>query len=242
MNNQGSSNPKDLSSGVASLIDIFFFVLLVVLGVAVMWGVPKITDPGAKASLAGALFGSSAVLLANWINRLNEHHKARSSLTEQRTKLKTLIAAELVNLAVGLIETKELMDAAVTAMSSGGTGPGSVDMAKCFPRNTPMTDSLGASLLILDGPAIDALAMLRVNLAETRKTMESNARIVGSHFGLSLSAATVLSRAVGHDMTVLADVVDHIAPNRRFKLNDTGEPQLLNELLRQKAKDPSQLD
>jgi hypothetical protein len=72
--------------------------------------------------------------------------------------------------------------------------------------------------------------------------MESHARIVGSHFGLSLSAATVLSRAVGHDMTVLADVVGHIATNRRLKLNDTDKPQLLEELLRQKAKDPSQLD
>ena len=88
---------------IVGWIDFALFVALVALSLWVMVCRPWGLDPAATASLAGALFGSGAVLLANWINRANEQRKTADELEHKRTKLKAIITAELVNVTAGLL-------------------------------------------------------------------------------------------------------------------------------------------
>lgn len=78
----------------------------------------------------------------------------------------------------------------------------------------PFTDSLGTKLLVLKKGAIDAIAILRSNLAVTRQSMDEMA--AGARFGLL--KAISLSNGLGHDMTVLAEAFTHIAPTRKLRI------------------------
>lgn len=131
----------------------------------------------------------------------------------RRTQLKTLIAAEMVNVAAGLIDAKSLVDAALTTLNAGGHVPDQTNLSSYLPRPMPFSDSLGAELLTLESPATDALATLRSNLAITRMTMESIS-LGRERFGLLTIIA--LANGLGHDMAVLADAFEHIAPTRQL--------------------------
>jgi len=215
-------------------IDLVLFGALIMSGLAVVvcrpWGI----DPAAAASLAGALFGAAALLLGNWINRVNENFKTANKLAGQIDKLKTLIASELVDVAIGLLSAKQLVDAAIVSLQAGGPVTPTPDMSPYRPRQMPFTDALGVELLSLDGVTIDALAILRSNLALTRQSMDEIA--AGANFGLL--KATSLSNALGHDMRVLSDAFTHIAPHRRLILEGAGLPELVTEILRRAAQPP----
>jgi hypothetical protein len=224
-------------------IDLALFVALIAFGLWVIWTRPLALDAAAAASLAGALFGGAAVLLGNWINRSNERQKADVELEQKCTKLMTLIAAELVNVTAGLLDAKRLMDAAITTLKAGGAGVGQVDMNQYLPRGMPFTESLGVELLMLESPAVDALTTLRSNLAQTRRAMEGTAGPVKATFGLSLTTATALSNALAHDMTVLSEAFEHIAPTRKLILPGGEKPKLVTEILKlaaQPPRDPTQ--
>ncbi|SDD17294.1 hypothetical protein SAMN05216345_106307 [Cupriavidus sp. YR651] len=214
-------------------IDLVLFGALIMSGLAVVvcrpWGI----DPAAAASLAGALFGAAALLLGNWINRVNEKFKAEKKLADQIDKLKTLIASELVDVAIGLMSAKQLVDAAIVSLQAGGPVTQTLDISPYRPRQMLFTDTMGVELLSLDEATIDALAILRSNLALTRQSMEEIA--ADANFGLL--KATSLSNALGHDMRVLSDAFTHIAPHRRLILEDA-EPELVTEILRRAAQPP----
>lgn len=70
--------------------------------------------------LAGALFGGAGLLLGNWINRFNDRLKASKEQTAEVGKLKAMIAAELIDMACGLISAKQLIDAAIVNLEAGG--------------------------------------------------------------------------------------------------------------------------
>ncbi len=79
----------------------------------------------------------AAILAGNWINRLRVQRQVVQDFDEQRKKLKTLIAAELVTVAIGLIDTKESVDSAVTAAEAGGLVTNAVDLTLYRPRPMP---------------------------------------------------------------------------------------------------------
>ena len=191
-----------LVTKIMNHIDLVLFVALVAFGGYVLacrpWGIGH--DQAAAAGLAGALFGGTALLLGNWINRANDRFKAAQEQAGQVEKLKALIAAELVDVACGLMSAKQLVDVAVTSLHVGGPVSETLDMSLYRPRQMPFTDSLGTKLLALEKGAIDAIATLRSNLAVTRQGMDDVT--AGARFGLL--KATSRSNGLSHDMTVLA--------------------------------------
>ena len=220
---------------VMTYVDLLLFVLLIVAGWYVVacrpWGV----DQAAAAGLAGALFGGAALLLGNWINRANDRFKAAQEQAGQIEKLKILIAAELVDVACGLMSAKQLVDAAIISLRAGGPVSETLDMSLYRPRLMPFTDSLGPKLLALEKGAIDAITTLRSNLAVTRQSMDEVT--AGARFGLL--KATSLSDGLGHDMTILAEVFTHIAPTRKL-LPLGAKPELVTEVLNRAAQPPQQ--
>jgi hypothetical protein len=112
-------------------------------------------DLGAAAGLAGALFGGAALLLGNWINRFNDRLKAAQEQAAEVGKLK--IAAELVDVACGLMSAKQLVDAAIVVLQAGGPVSETLDMSAYRPRQMPFTDSLGTKLLALEQRAARTL-------------------------------------------------------------------------------------
>lgn len=214
-------------------IDLLLFVVLIGAGGYVMEYRPCGLDQAAAAGLTGALFGGAALLLGNWVNRYNDRVKAEQDQASQVEKLKAMIAAELVDVALGLMRAKQLVDAAIIILRAGGPVSATLDMSPYRPRQMPFTDSLGTKLLALGNGAIDAIATLRSNLAVTRLSMDEVT--AGAHFGLL--KATSLSDGLGHDMTILAEVFTHIAPNRMLRMPDK-EPGLVTEILKRAAQAP----
>lgn len=91
---------------------------------------------------------------------------------------------------------------------------------------------------MLETPAVDALTTLRSNLAQTHRSMEGRAETVKATFGLSMTIATSLSNGLAHDMTVLVEAIEHIAPTRKLALPGN-EPELATEIQRRAAQPPT---
>lgn len=182
----------------------------------------------------GALFGGAAVLGGNWINRRNERQRASEDLERRRSALKTLIAAELAIAAVGHIGARDLIDAALESKQAGGPVGDTLDMRPYTPRDMPFTDNLGVELLALEQPAIDALAMLRSNLAITRMRMEA---ITEGRERFGLLQIMALANAIRFDLGILADAFAHISPTRTLALPDQ-PAELATTLLRRLAAPP----
>jgi hypothetical protein len=218
---------------IVGLSDPVLLVALIACGIWFVAYRPWGLDPSAGASLAGALFGGAAVLLGNWINRATSRHRTIRETEDRRIKLKTLIAAELVGVAVGLIGAKKLMDAAIISSMAQGSVATKLDMDRYRPRAMPFTESLGTELLLLEHQAIDALTTLRSNLAITQHEMDEIT--AGATFGLL--KATTLSNGLGHDMTVLAETLERIAPTRKLRLTGK-EPELAINILKRAAQPP----
>lgn len=191
---------------------------------------PAGLDMPSAAALAGALFGGAALLLGNGIARLNERSRADRERGERVAKMRALIAAELVDVAAGLLDAHKLLQAAVTSLQAGGPVSTSQDLTAWCPRALPYTFSLGVDLLHLDQPAIDALVSPRANLTLTRQSMDAIS--AGARFGLL--SATQLAQMLAHDLGLLATVFDHIAPSRELELPGKA-PELATVILRRAA-------
>jgi hypothetical protein len=214
--------------------DLALFAVLVALALWVIVYPVHGFDPSAPAALAGALFGGAALLLGNWINRYNVSNAAEAELEHRREKLKTLLAAELVNVATSLIDAKRFVDAALTSLGAGGSVGGQQDMTWIMPPR-PFSDRLDLELLILGIPAIDALVTLRSNLLKTGRAMES---ITEGRDSFGWLRVTALSRGLAHDMKVLAEALGHIAPERQFVM-DGKPPELVISILKRIAAEPA---
>jgi hypothetical protein len=214
--------------------DLVLFAVLVAGGFWIILCPIHGFDPGASAALAGALFGGAALLLGNWINRYSQSQAAEDELEQRRIKLRTLLAAELVNVAASLIDAKRFVDAALTTLNAGGTLGQQQDMTWLMPPR-PWNDRLDLELLILGRPAIDALMTLRSNLFKTGRAMEA---ITEGRDGFGWLRVTALSSGLALDMTVLIKVFEHIAPNRKFVL-DGKPPELVTSILKRLATEPA---
>ncbi len=221
-------------SRLVGWIDLVLFLALIAFGLWVVVCQPWKLDGAAAASLAGAVFGGAALLLGNWINRSSDRHKSEHEQLQRVEKIKALIAAELVDVAIGLMDAKKLMDAAIVSLNAGGPVATTLDMSRYRPRTMSFTDGLGAELLALEKASIDALTTLRSNLAVTRQAMDEITD--GANFGLL--KATSLSNGLGHDMTVLSETFGHIAPDRKLQLPGK-DPEPIRAILVTAAKPPA---
>ncbi|MDE1894280.1 MAG: hypothetical protein KGM46_11545 [Pseudomonadota bacterium] len=81
------------------MIEVAVFIFAVAIGLVLAVCRPWGLDQAAAATLAGALFGGAAVVLGNGLNRWEDWRKRKNRVKS----LKTLIAAELVDVACGLL-------------------------------------------------------------------------------------------------------------------------------------------
>ena len=174
---------------------------------------------------AGALF---AMLIVDWRQRT----MAEFALSRRIENTKKLIASELVNVAVGMIDSKRTVDIAVVTVRDGGALPSTENFAREMPRAMPFTGSLGPELLILDGNAIDALVTLKANM---ERTAEGMIEITSGRRPFGMLTAQQISGGIAHDMGILAQCFEHFAPSRKLKLARDIEPELATELLRRYA-------
>jgi hypothetical protein len=212
-------------------------VLVVVLvAAAYLWWPRNRTDAEVGATLAGALFGGAAVLLGNWINRWNEQQRAAEvtrraaeDLERRRYQLKSLIAAELSDVAAGLLGALQFATAARAGVLQRG-GPLPVNMSMHLPRAMPFTFSLGEGLWVLEPLAINALATVRANLTVLRSTMED----VTAGEGAGWSDVNRLLNTLRHTMVELAKAFDQIAPAHMLRAEDK-PPERASLILRRAA-------
>jgi len=183
-------------------------------------------------ALGGALVGAAGALLAMLVVDWRQRIAAEEALRMRLENARMLITAELVNVAMGLIASKKTMDIAVSTVTGGGTVPTSENLSREMPRTMPLTDSLAADLLILDPASIDALVTLKSNL---ERTGEGMLEVTSGRRQFGLFAAQQLSAALAHDMTILGECFEKIAPKRMFKLNGEAAPELASTALRRLA-------
>ncbi|MEM5405126.1 hypothetical protein [Paraburkholderia unamae] len=210
---------------IAGINDLWVCVTLS--AIAVWLAASQKLDVDAVATLSGALFGGAAILLGNWTNRYGERIRAAEERQERGDVLKKLIAAELVNVAAGLFDANEIVDSAVQTREAGGHVPDRFDMTSYLPREMPFTDNLGVELLVFEHPVIDALATLRGNLVLTRRAMQA---VTEGRAAFGLIQAKSLSASIKHDMAILAEAFNNVAPNRKVQLGD-GPAELAVDIL-----------
>lgn len=215
-----------------AISDLMLFVVLAGCGAWVMGTQYQRPDAAAAAALAGALFGGSAILLGNWITRFNDRRRMADERDDQCAKLKTLIAAELVNVAAGLIGSKEYFHAAAEHARTGGVLPPQPDLEHCLPRDMPFLVAAGTELLLLDQPSVDALVTLRGNLALTSAAIGS---IADGRDRFGILRVGAVSTSLSNDLEILAQAFEHIAPARMLKLPGQDAAELVSVLLRRVA-------
>jgi hypothetical protein len=197
-----------------------------------LFGLSAENNAALSGALGGALLGAAGALVAMLIVDWRQRAAAADALSERKRNAEKLITAELVNAAFAMIATKRNLEEDLEDANRGVTLPTTKHFGRDMPRAMPLTDGLGADLLILDSEAIDALVTLKSNMARSGEAMEevtSGRRPYGGWVAGQLSAA------LRHDMSVLAECFDKFAPTRKFKLAVGSKPELASEALRRFA-------
>jgi hypothetical protein len=176
--------------------------------------------------LGGSLIGAAAILSGVLFDRQQRRADDLLSKAEDRRKLKAIIAAELVNVAAGLIGAKNFLDSAVHETSTGRSVP-SADLFRHLPRPMPFTDNLGVELLLLSQREVDVLATLCSNLAISKMSI---GREIERGETVGWLACKKIQGGVRHDMAILAEAFTELAPERKLTLGGNG-PELASTLL-----------
>ena len=211
---------------------------LVVVGLAglaivlMLIGPPQRLEADMWGTLVGAMLGASAAMLGAKLERSQSNTDRKAEEDVRRKKVKTLVAAELVNVAAGLLDANRVLRAAVRQIEATRQPVQGYDMTATI-RPMPFTDSLGTDLLVLSEPELDVICALRSNLAITQQTMRD---IMDEHEHFTLLPATNLRNSVAHDMEILAQAFDALAPTRKLPFEGK-PPELVANLLRRLAAD-----
>lgn len=182
-------------------------------------------EPPLIGALAGALIGGAATMLGTFIGRL----QSRGEKLARVRSLRTLIATELVNVSLGYIQACDLIGTTLRAIVRHELRPDILDFSKVLPREMPFTAAIGTELLLLSEREIEVLSTLASNIVRTRAQMRDM-----STNPFSLLSGTALANAVAHDMTILGQAFERIAPERQLQPVG-GEPELASALLRRLA-------
>jgi hypothetical protein len=227
------------------VIDLALCVILVVIASFLPRWKPYGWDAASVSTLVGALAGAAALLLGNWINRINDAKRAEAeskareetealrreaevqrkeaARAERLAKVKALVTARLVAVALKLIHTKRLADAALTSQAH-------VDselLLSTLPEGTGLLRDLGAELLELEPADLDALETLDTNL-------EINILTLSREPTVGLFRLPMVLSGLGAAMTVLAKCFERISPNRSFSIEGQ-KPVLASVILRERA-------
>jgi hypothetical protein len=179
-------------------------------------------------TLTGALIGSAATMLGTFIGRLQSRGEKRSRIRS----LRTIITVELVNVSLSYIQAQDLILTTLRAIIRHDLRPEILDFSRLLPREMPFTAALGTELLLLSEPEIDVLSTLASNTTRTRAQMQDMSTRA---FGL-LPGTALATSAVAHDMTILAQAFERIAPERKLQFQG-GEPELASARLRRLARE-----
>jgi hypothetical protein len=144
---------------------------------------------------------------------------------------KTLIAAELVNVSGGYIGLHRTMRVAQRAIAAGESVPGQVDFSNEMPRSMPFTSALGTELLVLSPSEIDVLSTLESNLSLTQRQLQE---VSAGKRNFGLLTVPALSQGIAHDMDILAQAFEKLAPLRKLAVENQ-PPELAPVLLRRLA-------
>jgi hypothetical protein len=210
------------------------FLLFAVAGAAPWIGKNLGLDPPVIGAFTGALVGAAATMLGGLLARLTARADKASSDAERRATIKTLIAAELANVAASYFQLERTIRVAQETLGRGEIalrGQDFQDFSNEMPRSMPLTSGLGPELLVLSTSEIDVLSTLMLNMDLTRPRLEE---FSSGKRSLNLLTAGSLSQEVAHDMNLLAQAFERIAPSRRLAFRD--QPvELASVLLRRLA-------
>ncbi len=214
-------------------------VVMAIVGVAMpslgprFFGLSPTDNAVLSGSLGGALIGAAGAMLALLIMDWRQQAAAEQARQQRQGNAeKLIITAELVNVAMGMITTKKTMDIAIGTAEQGVILPDEQNFERDMPRNMPLTDALAAELLILTADALDALVTLKSNI---ERTGEGLREISSGRRSFGLLAARQISTSLAHDMIILAECFDHLAPTRKFKMHKDSEPRMASAVLRDYA-------
>jgi hypothetical protein len=185
-------------------------------------------EPPSTGALTGALIGSAAAMLGALLTSLHASAGKKSSDAARRGAIKTLITAELVNVAAGYITLQRMLRAARRTTSAGSTP---LDLSRDAPRSMPFTSALGTELLILSPQELDVLSTLDSNTTLTQRQIRDLSTREGFVGWVSI---TTLCQGVAHDMEILAQAFERFAPTRRLAIEGR-EPEAAVVLLRRLA-------
>lgn len=198
-------------------------------GFAVLWIQTRLAIPNELVgTLVGALWGAAAIFGGLLAVRYQARADQEQAERERAGKISSLVAAELVNIAAGMIDADHLLKAAVAARESVAGLPSSIDMASVMPRPMTLFDSLGADVLALTEKEIDVLATLRSNVALTGRQM---LEITSGKRSFGYLEAKSLISVLHHDMNILAEAFEVIAPRRKLTLHGKA-PELASTILK----------
>lgn len=205
------------------IIPITLALSLIFLAVEMLRGgaIAGLTD-NTIGSLAGSLVGAAGIFLGSSLEKLSTWWDKRSDISERSQKVCELVAAELVNVAAGLMGTHRYFQAFV---SSGNSAP-TVDLLALQPRELSLTNALVTELLVLNERQIDVLSTLLGNLAITRRNFRE---LMDQGASFSPSDALKLKRMVAADMQILAKAFERFAPTRKLEFH--GQPPKLAAVL-----------
>ncbi len=178
-------------------------------------------------ALAGAMIGAAGIFIGSSLDKLSTWWNARADLEDRSQRIRTLVTAELVNVAAGLIGAHLFLRQIISA---NAVGP-SADLRPYQPRPMPFTAGLGAELLNLSAKQIDVLSTLLGNMQITRGDFSDLIELNRGFTGLD---AVKLKNAVSADMLILSEVFEQFAPARKLSLQGKAS-QLAVTLLRDEA-------
>lgn len=185
-----------------------------------------LTDNVAGA-LSGAIIGAAGIFIGSSLDKLSAWWNARADLEDRSQKIRTLVTAELANVASGLIATNAHLR---NCISAGAALPLS-DLRAHRPLPMPLTEGLGVELLNLSLKQVDVLSTLLCNI---RRTGQNFGDLIELNLDLQPLQTVTLKNAVSFDMEILSEVFEQIAPNRQLSLQGQ-KPQLAVTLLREEA-------
>jgi hypothetical protein len=152
-------------------------------------------------ALAGALIGGAGVILGGSLEAAERRRAAARDEEILRSKLKTLIAAELVSVALGYVTAHRFISGSLDALQHGAPAEPTTDLSEYGPTPLSWATALLSESLVLSERQLDILVTLGTNMAMTRLAL----REVGTGARpFNMLSAQRLKDGITHDMDILA--------------------------------------
>jgi len=202
--------------------------LITLAAAAIYFGARFSLQGDVTGALAGALIGGAGVVLGGTLERSDARRGGELEREALRGKLKTLIAAELVGVALGYVTAYEFMSRSLDALQNGAPSQSEIDLSRYTPGPLSWATDFRSESLVLTERQLDVLLTLGINMVVTRKSLGelgSNGR------SLNLLSASALKNGIEHDIGLLAEAFEEFAPARKLQFPGK-DPELASVYLR----------